>query len=139
MSKTKHPHIDNAVETALRRVELCKLRRRALELAVQGLQRDQYRWDGRLRDAFGALYDALHREAVDAYEAAFMWGLVSGEDAERVRKLAFRDFLKEDHALMGHLDPDGVCPGMYLALDEEEFRAEIEALRKEAGVDEEDR
>jgi len=77
----------------------------------------------------------LHELSTERYRRLFMWSLLSEETKKEARQLAFRRYLHESMSIMENLNPGSAAyydcvPGIYNAQTAEEFRAEIDALRK---------
>mgnify|MGYP001559086202 CR=1 FL=1 len=78
------------------------------------------------------LRDWLFERELEAYRKLFMWAIMLTDDEKKTaRRMACERFLKEDASIMEYLSPVGEHPGSWESNMEDEFRKEIEELRKE--------
>ena len=123
--------VNEAAAAALAGVKLAEARCNALAWALEGI-RNKTSWSSEStagRD-FSTLWSVLHQERIAAYERLFMWALFDDATRLRAAELALDAFLAQRASVVGYLYPDGDCPGEWSSRTEEEFRAEIERLRK---------
>ena len=118
--------VNVAAQNALNKVVICENKIKALHYAISGLNR-RFEIYHEAKLDFSHLHSLLYQELNEAYRVLFMWGvLMKGEVLEKAKKAALDHYLNEKNGIMGYLNMEGKFPCEL----EDQFRAEIEALRK---------
>lgn len=122
----KNGKLNEAAQNALNKVVICENKIKALHYAINGLDRKFELYHEAKLD-FSRLHCLLYQELNEAYRVLFMWGVLNkGEALETAKKAALDHYLSEKTNIMNYLNIEGSYPGEL----ENQFRAEIEALRK---------
>lgn len=118
--------INEATQNALNKVMICENRIKALHYAVGDLQR-VFEYDKKSKLDFSNLHCSLYEKLNEAYRVLFMWGVLNEREfLEKAKKAALDHYLNERTNIMSYLNMEGKYPCKL----EQEFRAEIESLRK---------
>ena len=121
--------INEAAAAALAGVKLAEARCNALAFAFEGIRgRSEWSTDADTTKEFNALWNALHRERIAAYERLFMWALFNDETRHKAAELALARFLSNKSSVIGYLYPDGAIPGRWASSEEDAFRTELNDL-----------
>ena len=119
--------IDNALAAAIAGVELAEKRIQAFKFITEGLSEFDYR---QCNEELAQVHSMLYKKLNEQYRQVFMWGVLKPELRLAAKELALKHYLKKDSEIMNYLDSEGKTNSYYKD-EEEQFRKEIEELKKE--------